>query len=82
MTKPADRSRPTATGDTSPKSSTSLAALNEAPKCEFMKVLGDVVEHSPWVVTMAGEVVDTYEGSGDLNTCSRYGAVAGGLKGY
>jgi hypothetical protein len=33
-------------------------------------------------VTMAGEVVDTYEGSGDLNTCSRYGAVAGGLKGY
>jgi hypothetical protein len=33
-------------------------------------------------VTMAGEVVDTYEGSGDLNICSHYGALAGGLKGY
>jgi 2-oxo-4-hydroxy-4-carboxy-5-ureidoimidazoline decarboxylase len=33
--------------------STSLAALNEAPKNEFMRVLGDVVEHSPWVVERA-----------------------------
>jgi 2-oxo-4-hydroxy-4-carboxy-5-ureidoimidazoline decarboxylase len=55
MNKPADRSRPTATGDTSPpaKSSMSLATLNEAPKCEFMRVLGDVVEHSPWVAERA-----------------------------
>jgi 2-oxo-4-hydroxy-4-carboxy-5-ureidoimidazoline decarboxylase len=29
--------------------STSLSALNEASKAEFMRVLGDVVEHSPWV---------------------------------
>ena len=28
---------------------TSLAELNEAPKHEFMRVLGDVVEHSPGV---------------------------------
>jgi hypothetical protein len=33
-------------------------------------------------VIMAGDVVDSYEGSGDVNTCSRYGALAGGLKGY
>jgi OHCU decarboxylase len=33
--------------------STSLAELNEAPKSEFMRVLGDVVEHSPWVAERA-----------------------------
>jgi len=33
-------------------------------------------------VTMAGDVVDTYEGFGDINTCTRYGAGSGGLKGY
>jgi 2-oxo-4-hydroxy-4-carboxy-5-ureidoimidazoline decarboxylase len=45
----------TATEDTSPleKGSMSLAALNEAPKREFMRVLGDVVEHSPWVAERA-----------------------------
>jgi 2-oxo-4-hydroxy-4-carboxy-5-ureidoimidazoline decarboxylase len=32
---------------------TSLAALNEAPQREFMRVLGDVVEHSPWVAERA-----------------------------
>ena len=32
--------------------------------------------------TMAGDVIDTYEGFGDVNTCSRYGAASGGLKGY
>ena len=32
--------------------------------------------------TMAGDVIDTYEGFGDINTCSRYGALSGGLKGY
>lgn len=31
---------------------------------------------------MAGDVVDTYEGSGDVNICSQYGALSGGLKGY
>jgi len=33
-------------------------------------------------VVMAGDVVDTYEGSGDVNICAQYGAVSGGLKGY
>ena len=33
-------------------------------------------------VVMAGDVVDTYEGSGDVNVCSQYGALSGGLKGY
>ena len=33
-------------------------------------------------VTMAGDVIDTYEGSGDVNICSQYGALSGGLKGY
>ena len=33
--------------------SISLAALNEAPKSEFMRVLGDIVEHSPWVAERA-----------------------------
>jgi 2-oxo-4-hydroxy-4-carboxy-5-ureidoimidazoline decarboxylase len=32
---------------------TSLAALNEATAREFMRVLGDVVEHSPWVAERA-----------------------------
>jgi len=31
----------------------SLAALNAAPKREFMRLLGDVVEHSPWVAERA-----------------------------
>lgn len=31
----------------------SLAALNAAPNDEFMRVLGDVVEHSPWVAERA-----------------------------
>jgi len=33
-------------------------------------------------VTMAGEVIDTYEGFGDIGICSQYGAAGGGLKGY
>ena len=33
-------------------------------------------------VVMVGDVVDTYEGSGDVNVCSQYGALSGGLKGY
>jgi 2-oxo-4-hydroxy-4-carboxy-5-ureidoimidazoline decarboxylase len=31
----------------------SLAALNAAPKSEFVSALGDVVEHSPWVAGRA-----------------------------
>lgn len=31
----------------------SLAALNAAPKHAFMHVLGDIVEHSPWVAERA-----------------------------
>lgn len=33
-------------------------------------------------VVMAGDVIDTYTGSGDANICAQYGAMAGGLKGY
>jgi hypothetical protein len=33
-------------------------------------------------VVMAGDVVDSYEGFGDVGICSQYGALAGGLKGY
>ncbi len=33
-------------------------------------------------VVMAGDVVNSYEGSGDVGVCSQYGAVSGGLKGY
>jgi 2-oxo-4-hydroxy-4-carboxy-5-ureidoimidazoline decarboxylase len=33
--------------------STSLAALNEAPESEFVKLLGEVVDHSPWVAERA-----------------------------
>jgi 2-oxo-4-hydroxy-4-carboxy-5-ureidoimidazoline decarboxylase len=31
----------------------SLAAVNEVSKSEFMRLLGDVVEHSPWVAEQA-----------------------------
>ena len=31
----------------------SLAALNAAPKSEFMRALGDIVEHSPWMAERA-----------------------------
>jgi hypothetical protein len=31
---------------------------------------------------MAGDVIDTYEGTGDVNICGQYGALSGGLKGY
>ena len=33
-------------------------------------------------VVMAGDVIDTYEGFGDIHICSQYGALTGGLKGY
>jgi len=31
---------------------------------------------------MAGDVIDSYEGTGDVNICGQYGALSGGLKGY
>lgn len=31
----------------------SIAALNQAPQSDFMAILGDVVEHSPWVTQRA-----------------------------
>jgi hypothetical protein len=31
---------------------------------------------------MAGDVIDTYEGFGDVGVCTQYGALSGGLKGY
>ena len=47
----------TSTDGTSPlrKGATTLAALNGASKSEFMRVLGDVVEYSPWVAERAFE---------------------------
>jgi hypothetical protein len=33
-------------------------------------------------VVMAGDVIDSYSGTGDANICAQYGAMAGGLKGY
>lgn len=33
-------------------------------------------------IVMAGDVIDTYEGFGDIHICSQYGATSGGLKGY
>ena len=33
-------------------------------------------------VVMAGDVIDSYTGSGDVNICAQYDALAGGLKGY
>jgi len=43
----------TRTKSSTDERSISLAALNEAPKSEFMRVLGDIVEHSPWVAERA-----------------------------
>jgi FtsP/CotA-like multicopper oxidase with cupredoxin domain len=44
--------------------------------------MGNAVYGCQIRVVMAGDVVDTYEGSGDVNICSQYGALSGGLKGY
>ena len=32
--------------------------------------------------TMAGDIIETYEGFGDVGVCNQYGALSGGLKGY
>ena len=48
----------------------------------YIWVRGNALYQCRILVTMAGEAVDTYEGSGDVNICSQYGALSGGLKGY
>ena len=45
-------------------------------------VRGNALQECRIRVTMAGDVVDIYEGFGDVNICSQYGAMSGGLKGY
>jgi hypothetical protein len=45
-------------------------------------VRGNALQECRIRATMAGDVVDTYEGFGDVNICSQYGALSGGLKGY
>jgi hypothetical protein len=48
----------------------------------YVWVVGNPLYECRIRVVMAGDVVDTYEGSGDVNICSQYGALSGGLKGY
>ena len=45
-------------------------------------IRGNALQECRIRVTMAGDVVDIYEGFGDVVICSQYGALAGGLKGY
>ena len=45
-------------------------------------IRGDAMQECRIRVVMAGDVVGTYEGSGDVGTCSQYGALDGGLKGF
>jgi hypothetical protein len=48
----------------------------------YIWIMGDRLYECRIRAVMAGDVVDTYEGSGDVNICGRYGALSGGLKGY
>lgn len=48
----------------------------------YIWVRGNALYQCRIRVVMAGDVVDSYEGSGDVGVCSQYGATAGGLKGY
>jgi hypothetical protein len=45
-------------------------------------IRGNALQECRIRVTMAGDVVETYEGFGDVVVCSQYGALSGGLKGY
>ena len=45
-------------------------------------IRGNALQECRIRVTMAGDVIDSYEGFGDVAICSQYGALAGGLKGY
>jgi hypothetical protein len=44
--------------------------------------MGDATYECRIRVVMVDNVVDTYEGFGDVKTCGQYGALSGGLKGY
>jgi hypothetical protein len=44
--------------------------------------VGQSVQQCKVRVVMAGDVIDAYEGSGDVNICGQYGALSGGLKGF
>lgn len=63
-----------------------LGTPNESQTINGQKVyrwiVGNALYECRIRVVMAGDVVDTYEGSGDVNICSQYGALSGGLKGY
>ena len=63
-----------------------LGPPNEAQTIAGQKVyvwiVGNALYECRIRVVMAGDVVDTYEGSGDVNVCSQYRALSGGLKGY
>ena len=48
----------------------------------YVWIVGNALYECRIRAVMAGDVVDTYEGFGDVNICSQYGAVSGGLKGY
>jgi hypothetical protein len=48
----------------------------------YVWVVGNALYECRIRVVMAGDVVDTYEGFGDVTVCSQYGALSGGLKGY
>jgi hypothetical protein len=48
----------------------------------YVWIMGNALYECRIRVVMAGDVVDTYEGFGDVNVCGQYGALSGGLKGY
>ena len=48
----------------------------------YVWIMGNAVYECRIRVVMFGDVVDSYEGFGDVNTCGQYGALSGGLKGY
>jgi hypothetical protein len=45
-------------------------------------IRGNALQECRIRVTMAGEVIESYQGFGDVGVCSQYGATGGGLKGY
>jgi hypothetical protein len=48
----------------------------------YVWIVGNALYECRIRVVMAGDVVGTYEGTGDVNICGQYGALSGGLKGY
>jgi hypothetical protein len=48
----------------------------------YVWIMGDATYECRIRVVMVDNVVDTYEGFGDVKTCGQYGALSGGLKGY